>query len=490
MTAALPMDNSAAPHPILEIVDPTRADTDLSIDELGSRIVALSGRISAATSRWLLLVADFDSRRGYDSFYLPSTARWLAHHCGIAMRTAMDHVRVARALARAPQLSAEMRAGRLSYTQVRAISRVMSKPAAPAEPVAVAEATPEAAGDAVAVADLIEVAEHGTGSQLEAVVRGMRTVADNEAGGSPPPKEYFSQSWTAQSQWRCHARLDPDRGAVVRGVLDKIGTTEHISQVDALVRIAEIALAALNDSGKPPRGLRGHERAAVLIHLDASAVPHRLASDQLGAAGSPAAAHPTEERPFARIADGPGLRRDVVERLLCDGRIRTTVHDGEGNVRDLGRAHRVVTDRLFRVLLLRHGSRCAYPGCRNRLGLHAHHVRHWLDGGRTDLDNLILLCPRHHRVHHEGGFAIERVDNTYRFIRADGRELADHSDPGLVIDTPVPIEAEQHGVSYRAATSRWTGEHLDRHYAISVLAGRRAAARRHAGRTVPAGPDP
>src|SRR5882762_11829464 len=94
------------------------------IDELGSRIVGMAGRLAAAMCRWLLLVAEFDARDGAAKFGLPSTSGWLSYACGLSRRTAIDHVRVARALAAFPALTESMSAGRLSYSHVRAIARV------------------------------------------------------------------------------------------------------------------------------------------------------------------------------------------------------------------------------------------------------------------------------------------------------------------------------------------------------------------------------
>jgi hypothetical protein len=91
---------------------------ELSLDELGRRIVDVAERL-AATSRWLLLVAEFDAREGYLSFGLASSAQWLTRTCGIAHRTAVEHVRVGRSLRHYPRLADEMGAGRLSYSQVR-----------------------------------------------------------------------------------------------------------------------------------------------------------------------------------------------------------------------------------------------------------------------------------------------------------------------------------------------------------------------------------
>jgi hypothetical protein len=95
-----------------------------TLDEVASRIVSGAGRLAAATGAWLLLVADFDSRDGAWKFGMASTAQWLAFHCGIAARTANDHVRVGRALAAFPKMAEAMAAGRLSYSQARAIGRV------------------------------------------------------------------------------------------------------------------------------------------------------------------------------------------------------------------------------------------------------------------------------------------------------------------------------------------------------------------------------
>ncbi len=130
--------------------------------------------------------------------------------------------------------------------------------------------------------------------------------------------------------------------------------------------------------------------------------------------------------PFARIVDGPGLPTSVAERLACSGRIRTAVRGreegGRSDVLDLGRSHRLVTSRQCRAPKVRDGDHCAYPVCRRRAGLEAHHVQHWLYGGRTDLDNLIPLCKAHHLAHHKGEFSIRPLGRgRFRFHR-DGDE--------------------------------------------------------------------
>jgi hypothetical protein len=264
----------------------------------------------------------------------------------------------------------------------------------------------------------------------------------------------------------------------VSSAIDAIAKAENLSQADALVRMAEIALVALHDSDNPPRGLRGEEHAAVIIHLDAAALP-----DQPPPAAEPDA-NRTEPRsaergrPFGRLAAGPGLPPRVVERLLCAGRIRTAVHDREGNIRDLGRSHRVVTDRQFRALFMRDAGHCTHPACESRAGLEAHHVQHWLYGGRTDLDNLTLLCRRHHHAHHDGGFSIVRRGAAFEFLRADGRLLERSVDVARLGARERSVDSAHGAVARDAPASRWGGEKLDRHWAVAVLAGRRTHARR------------
>src|SRR5476649_5023 len=214
----------------MELVDSScavdRSPGALSLDELGERIVDLAGRLAAGTCRWLLLVAEFDAREGYLSFGLASSAQWLTHACGIAHRTAVEHVRVGRSLLQYPRLAEEMGAGRLSFSQVRAISRI-------AEP-----------GEYGLVEDLI-VARHGSVAQLEVMVRGLRTVDHNVQ--ATDLGEYLKQSWTSDSRWQLSARLDPERGAVMGAAIDAIVQRDGCSAAEAFARLAEICLATMAD---------------------------------------------------------------------------------------------------------------------------------------------------------------------------------------------------------------------------------------------------
>ena len=98
--------------------------------------------------------------------------------------------------------------------------------------------------------------------------------------------------------------------------------------------------------------------------------------------------------------DGLELSPSVVRRLACDADIIPIALGTKGEVLDVGRTHRLITPALWRALVCR-DRHCAFPGCtRPPVMGHAHHIIHWLHGGLTKLDNLVLLCGHHHRVLH------------------------------------------------------------------------------------------
>jgi hypothetical protein len=114
---------------------------------------------------------------------------------------------------------------------------------------------------------------------------------------------------------------------------------------------------------------------------------------------------------------------EAVKRLLCDCSFVTVFEDANGKPLDVGRKQRVVSTSLRRALYARDRG-CTFPGCHHKRHLDGHHLEHWIDGGKTNLDDMTLLCTYHHRLHHEGGFSVvKETDGTLRFITADGRTI-------------------------------------------------------------------
>jgi len=124
------------------------------------------------------------------------------------------------------------------------------------------------------------------------------------------------------------------------------------------------------------------------------------------------------------LAGGNGrsaLPIESVKRLCCDSHAVVISENDEGQPLNIGRKTRIIPTAIQRALRARDNNSCSFPGCGNRRFLHSHHVEHWSNGGETSLDNLMLLCTRHHTLVHEGGFSISKdyLDN-WAFIRPDG----------------------------------------------------------------------
>src|SRR5436305_6973726 len=131
------------------------ASVEVPLERLEAQICERAAHLAAGVGRWLLLVGDFDARKGYERWECRSTALWLNFHCGISVRTGQEQVRVGRALLDYPRIAEALCSGRLSYSKVRAITRVV---------------TPETEKT------LLDLASAVPASQIERVVAGRQRV--------------------------------------------------------------------------------------------------------------------------------------------------------------------------------------------------------------------------------------------------------------------------------------------------------------------------
>ena len=114
------------------------------------------------------------------------------------------------------------------------------------------------------------------------------------------------------------------------------------------------------------------------------------------------------------------IAAETARRLCCDAGIVPVVDGANGEPLSVGRRTRSIPPAVRRALLSRDRG-CRFPGCTAANRLHGHHVEHWANGGETSVDNLILLCPTHHRLVHEGGFDVQRLDDgAFRFTNPHG----------------------------------------------------------------------
>ena len=387
---ALPMP-SDPPAAVL----PASSGGVADLDALGERIAELSAHIQAATYQLLVMIREFDERSGWNDGGCRSCAHWLNWRTGLDLGAAREKVRVARALAGLPRLSASMRKGEISYSKVRALTRVAT---AATEP------------------KLLDFAQAGTATHVERLVRAWRRV-DRIEEMEHEERRQASRSLTAYTDEDgmvvVRGRLTPEAGAALLRALDAAGeklyairkgtrdaaredSTAEQRRADALGLVAESALAG----GLDP-GTRG-DRYQVVVHVDAEALP----------SGS--------ERGGSALEDGHHVSAATSRRLACDAAKVRMRHGTDGSLLDVGRRTRTVPPALRRALAHRDGG-CRFPGCGLKL-CDAHHVEHWADGGATKLDNLVQLCRRHHRAVHEEGFTVELLEGgVARFRRPDGR---------------------------------------------------------------------
>lgn len=378
----------------------------LPLERLEHEIEELGAHLNAGKARWLELVAEFDRREGWGGWGCRSCSDWIAWRCALDPRSAREHVRVARRLVELPLIREAFGTGELSFSKVRALTRV-------AEP--------------DSERDLIELATHATAAQLERIVRAARRVSAAEAGENHR-ESFVTWSWDDQGCLCINGRLPAEDGALFLRALEASREALHDTRRDeggsaepppaapmtggkaaedteaaapppvptgaeALAAMAETALA------RPAAATPGGERHQVFVHIDADT----LSRDEACGADAECA-----------VADGPGLAPETVRRLLCDGSL-VSVLERDGKPLNLGRRTRTVPSSIRRALLARDG-RCQYPSCERHRYVDAHHIVHWAHGGETSLDNLVLLCRHHHRKVHEGEVRVERdPDGGVRF---------------------------------------------------------------------------
>lgn len=369
---------------------PAGDPTGLSDDRLAAEISTLAGHIAAAMCRWLLLVAEFDRREVWGAWDCRSCVHWLSWRCGVGRRTAQEQVRVAHALTRLPLVRAHFAAGELSYSKVRAITRVAVEP--------------------YEEEFFVNFARHSTAPKLEEAVSGYRRSGclDDQDAADRHQRRRFRWWVEPDGMIAFEGRMAPEDAAVVTAAIgaatvpaSKRSTERPVDdqgrplpqpgddskwarQADALVAICDRALHG--DDDRP--GLVAEPAATVVVHVDDGV----LGDDCDGA---------------CRLADGPNLAPETARRLACDSTTFTIATGPDGRPRLIEKAHKSVSRTLRREVAARDQGHCRFPGCDLLGRFQVHHIVHQEHGGAHRVDNLITLCAFHHRLVHERGYRIE-----------------------------------------------------------------------------------
>lgn len=354
-------------------------------------VAALDGaRASVGRAQRLLLEriaaladADIHIRDGARDF-----ASWLAARLGVTNWVAARLAFAASAIDGLPLVSDALASGRLSIDKTLELVRL---------------ATP------ATEARLLPWAQRVSPSTIRR--RADQAKRDLEAARGADRMRYLRWGFSDDDNlMHLEGLLPADQGAIVAKALDRLAgalpdicmcasdTTcgchpeerDHqdardIRRADALVGLCSTSIADDADA----------DRATVVVHVDAAA----LLADDGGAA----------------VEHGPLLHASQALRLACDCRLQT-VHEHDGLTPGIGRTSRVVPRWLLRQLIHRDGC-CTFPGCNGRRSLHAHHILHWVFGGPTELDNLLLVCSFHHRLLHEHGWGVLLREGIPRWFR-------------------------------------------------------------------------
>jgi hypothetical protein len=448
----------------------------VSVEELGQEIASLSAHLDAATHRLLTCIRQFDEAGGWYEQGALSCAHWLAWRVGLDAATAREKVRVARALGKLPAIDDALRVGKLSYAKVRALTRV---------------ATP---GNE---ARLMEMAMAATGAQLERICRGYRSACAADQG--PAPEERCLRTRLLPGGMvKLELVLSPDEADLILRAVDRarevrvegeegsrVGSLPALPAADHRGRVWEPSQGSHDDdvsaetpkhhegaeadAGWPSRAdgvvtlaesfLAGHpvsgtggERFQVMVHVD---------QDPLGPDGAVA----------ATLDDGTRVSAETLRRVACDCGLVAV--GGAGEALDIGRRTRSIPPAIRRVLMLRDRG-CAFPGCTHDRFLSGHHVEHWLHGGATSVDNLVMLCTAHHHLVHEGGWTVARDARGQLVFTAPSGKAQAAEPPSEWVDdilTWLREWSDEHGLDLGpdANLPLWDGTRPDYDLAVSGL---------------------
>src|SRR5581483_4081632 len=354
-----------------------RAERVRYLRELAAQITELAGHLNAANYRWLSLIAEFDRERGWSDGSTHSCAHWLNWQCGIDLGAAREKVRVAHALEKLPQIAQAMARGALSYSKVRALTRVAC---------------------AQTETYFLEIALHGTAAHVEKIVRGYRRAKESEELSREEQQQAtrkVSYFYDTDGSLVLKARLPAEIGALVIKALDAAVNDPAVRDVSAEMRPPqppeeeEWGLIVRPADERPSWGARradalgriaesflqhgaedlsSGDRQQIVIHVDAETLQDSVAGR-------------------CELEDGPSLAAETVRRLACDASVVTILEDARGEPLNVGRKTRAIPPALQRALRSRDRG-CRFPGCPNTRYVDGHHIHHWAHGGETKLSNL------------------------------------------------------------------------------------------------------
>ncbi|HJP66362.1 MAG TPA: DUF222 domain-containing protein [Actinomycetota bacterium] len=337
-------------------------------------------------------LAEMDRRKPWLADGVLSSTSWVARRFRVSAGQAAADVRMARALEQMPGTRRAVAEGEITLAAAKMLAGAR-------------ESDPEAFAEAEGL--LVEAARIHSLSDLTQVVGYWRSACESkrlaQTGDDPlVERRRLHVSPTLFGMVRIDGDLDPETGESVLTALRSVVDAEVRSgedsrtpaqrQADAL---GEICRGWLSRSDRPEVG--GERPHVALVIRDSGAELDHV---------------------------GPVTTR-TARFIACDAAVSRIVVDARSEPLDVGRKSAVVPAAMRRAVIVR-DRHCRFPGCdRPHSWCDAHHITHWADGGETKLENLILLCRRHHRLVHQGF----RIGAGPTFLRPDGTTLEDRAPP-------------------------------------------------------------
>jgi hypothetical protein len=330
----------------------------------------LADRLEA---EWMRRVREQDRAKEWAADDFVSPAAWLRSVTNLAPGQARQTITLGRKLDDFPLFADAFRSGLVSRSHIMVLSDA---------------ATPERLPALQALeSELLEAAREVDPKQFRQLVRHVCDALDGDGGAASANEQY--------AQRVLH---------VSRTLNDMVKLDGLFTAEDGEVIITALKSEMRRDRSRGDTRTHGQARADALVNILMSKRPARpnvrIVSD-LSELEDRAPGISTQIR--ADLAHAGKISRATLERLTCDANISRVITDGPSCVLDLGRSTSVISNAQRRALEARDGH-CQAPGCDRPAGwCQGHHIWHWTKGGPTDLDNLVLLCHRHHRAAHEGG---------------------------------------------------------------------------------------
>ena len=388
--------------PATGTVDPG-PDVDLATlptETIMGLAAASSARIAREEARFVGYAAELRKREGWRVEGATSLEAWMVERCGVSRASARSYAHVGGQLEKRPHLTAGLSSGELTFDKVAAVVDV---------------ATP--ANDR----QLADLARECTVRQLQEVARTERGVPRSRA-----ETDHEARSVRFNDECRTvTAQMPPESYAEVKTRLEaeaRALPSDGETRWDQ--RLCDVYLEIFGSDRKAAQGASPY---VVVVHA-----PLEVLAD--------------ESSELAGDLERGGLTdAETVRRLACDATVIVALDDDLGHTMYEGRARRFPSGPQRREVM-RRDRHCRFPGCANVTFTNVHHIKPWGSGGRTDLENLVLMCQHHHyRLHSSGWSMTGNANEELTLVAPTGRVMTSRPSPLWTTASAGPTTAPQNG---------------------------------------------